>query len=148
MKEYNRTFIVRCEIGKVWDFFADPKHVEAVSPKDFDETLISCSTPRLVRESELVVCTKLFLKKFWRSKITKFEEMHEFVDEVQNERLMKWAHIHRFEKVDDAHTRITDRVRYEFGYWPVGLIIERIVFPRLLRVFAYRENRIKEILEN
>lgn len=125
----------------------DPKHIEVVSPRDFDETLIKCSTSRLALGSDLSVCTKLFVKRYWHSKITKFEDLNEFVDEVQNDRLLRWMHIHRFIPVDNAHTRLIDEVRVEFSFGKIGRIIEWIVLPRLDRIFSYRGKKIKDILE-
>ena len=126
----------------------DPRHIEVVSPRDFNERLIKCSTTRLALDSDLSVRTNLFVKKSWHSKITKLEELNEFVDEVQQDRLLKWVHVHRFIQVDDRHTRLIDEVKFEFGFGIIGRIVERIVLRRLENVFSYREKKIKDILEH
>jgi ligand-binding SRPBCC domain-containing protein len=125
----------------------NPKHIEIVSPIEFNEVLIRCSTPRLSLNTDLWVSTGLFLKKRWHSKITRFEEFHEFMDEVQQSRLLKWAHLHRFIKVGDHDTRVIDEVKFEFGFGVIGRVIERFVFPRIISVFSHREQKIKEILK-
>lgn len=125
----------------------NPKHIEIVSPKEFNEVLLRCSTPRLTLNTELWVSTGLFVKKCWHSKITRFEEFHEFMDEVQESRLMKWTHLHRFIKDGDQQTRMTDEVRFEFGLGAIGRMIEKIVLPRIISVFSSREQKIKDCLE-
>jgi ligand-binding SRPBCC domain-containing protein len=87
------------------------------------------------------------VKRYWHSKITKFEELNEFVDEVQNDRLLEWTHLHRFIQVDNVHTRLIDEVRVEFRFGIIGRIIEWVVLPRLKEVFSYREKKIRDILE-
>src|SRR5438270_10950773 len=116
MKEYNHEFNVQCEIGKVWDFFMDPKHIEVISTRDFNEILIKSSTTRLAQGTELWVSTDLFVKRHWHSKITKIEELREFVDEVQGQRYFKWIHTHRFSQLDSNQTRIIDDVIFQFGF--------------------------------
>ena len=148
LKRFTREFDVDCEIKKVWAFFMNPKHIELVSPENFNEVLIRCSTPQLTLDSELRVSTGLFVKKHWHSKITSFKEFQEFTDEVQHSRLMKWTHRHYFVKKSDAETRLIDELEFQFGYGLIGLIIERLVLPKIERVFAIREKKIKEILEN
>lgn len=69
------------------------------------------------------------------------------MDEVQQSRILKWSHSHYFIKVGDNDTRVIDEVKFHFGYGLIGRIIERVVFPRIKRVFSYREQKIKEILE-
>lgn len=125
----------------------NPKHIEIVSPREFNELLIQCSTSRLSLNTDLRVSTGLFIKKHWHSKITRFEEFHEFMDEVQQSRILKWSHSHYFIKVGDNDTRVIDEVKFHFGYGLIGRIIESVVFPRIKRVFSYREQKIKEILE-
>jgi ligand-binding SRPBCC domain-containing protein len=132
---------------KAWDFFMDPKHIEKVSPKEFNEVLIRCSTSRLGLNTELWVSTGLFVTKNWHSKITHFREFNEFTDEVQQSKLLKWSHMHQFVKVGDK-THLIDEINFKFGYGLVGQIIENIVFPRMKMVFSNRERKIKEILEN
>jgi ligand-binding SRPBCC domain-containing protein len=125
----------------------NPKHIEIVSPREFNEVLIRCSTPRLSLNTDLEVSTGLFLKKRWHSKITRFEEFHEFMDEVQQSRLLKWAHLHRFIKVGVHDTRVIDEVMFEFGFGVIGRVIERFLLPRIISVFSYREQKIKKSLE-
>jgi len=125
----------------------DPRHIEVISPREFSEVLIRCSTPRLSLNTDLWVSTGLFVKKHWHSKITRLEEFHEFMDEVQQSKLMHWAHLHRFAKLNDQSTRVIDEVKFEFGFGLIGSVIEIFVFPRIKSVFLYREQKIKEILE-
>ena len=68
------------------------------------------------------------------------------MDEVQESRILKWSHSHYFTKVGDNDTRVIEEVKFHFGYGLIGRVIESVVFPRIKRVFSYREQKIKEIL--
>jgi ligand-binding SRPBCC domain-containing protein len=125
----------------------DPKHIEMVSPREFNEVLIRCSTTRLSLNTDLWVSTGLFMKKRWHSKITRFQELHEFMDEVQQSRLLKWAHLHCFIKLGEQSTLVRDEVELEFGFGLIGQVMERFVYPRIVFVFLHREQKIRDLLE-
>jgi len=148
MKTFERECVVKCDIKKVWNFFMDPRHIERISPTEFNEILLKCSTPQLSLNTDLWVSTGLFVKKRWHSRITRFDEFYEFMDEVQQSKLLKWAHLHRFIPVGDQGTQVIDEVKFEFAFGLLGRAIEGIVFPKLEQVFSFREQKIKEILED
>jgi ligand-binding SRPBCC domain-containing protein len=147
MKRFKHEFVVKRDIKTVWNFFMDPKHIEVVSPREFNEVLIQCSTNRLALNADLLVSTGLFVKKHWQSKITRFEEFQAFKDEVQQSRILKWSHLHSFHQVEDQSTLVRDEVEFEFRLALIGRLIENLVYPRLISVFSHREKAIKEILE-
>jgi ligand-binding SRPBCC domain-containing protein len=147
MRRFKHEFLVKRDINTVWNFFMDPRHIETVSPGEFNEVLLRCSTDRLSLNTDLWVSTSLFLKKRWHSKITRFDEFHEFKDEVQQSRLLKWSHLHCFHKVEDHITLVRDEVEFEFGLGLIGRVIESLVYPRLISVFSHREEVIRTILE-
>ena len=148
MKTYHHEFVIRCELKKVWDFFMSSNHFEVISPEDLNEKLIKSSTNRLALGTELWISTDLFVRRTWHSRITKLEEFREFVDEVPQDRLFaKWIHSHKFSQIDTTHTLVADNINFQFRYWIFGQMMERIIYPKLERIFAYRENKTKEILE-
>ena len=147
MKHYHHEFIVNCGLRKTWDFFMNPKHIEMISPPDFNETLINCTTPKLVQGSELFVRTELFISKNWHSKIVRLEEMNLFVDEVHDSKFLKWTHEHKFISENEGRTLVSDTVQFQLGFSIFGRILEPFIFQRIKRVFSFREMKIKAVLE-
>ncbi len=63
-----------------------------------------------------------------------FDEFHEFSDEVQQSRLLKWTPRHSFNKVSDTETRVIDELEFRFGYWLIGRLIDRLVYPKVEQI--------------
>jgi ligand-binding SRPBCC domain-containing protein len=133
-------------IEKAWNFFMNPNHFEAISPRNFGETLVSASNVRLDAGTELRITTSLILKKTWHSIITK-SEPYEFVDEVSDGFFKKWVHSHKLSQVEDEKTAVVDEITFECRYGLVGRLFEGILLPKLDPIFRYREARTREILE-
>lgn len=66
-----------------------------------------------------------------------FEPPHRFVDELVNaplRRALRWRHTHRFEAVDDSHTRVIDEVS------------SRVPVAALRQMFGYRHRQLADDL--
>ena len=79
----------------------------------------------------------------WQSEITAWNPPHAFVDEQRRGPYRRWIHSHTFIPVPDG-TLVRDEVEYAvFG----GLLIQKFfVAPDLEKVFAYRSQKLKELL--
>ena len=79
----------------------------------------------------------------WQSEITAWNPPHAFVDEQRRGPYRRWIHMHTFVPVSDG-TLVRDEVEYAvFG----GLLIQKFfVAPDLEKVFAYRSQKLKELL--
>ena len=118
----------------------NPKHIEVGCPRHFNEVLLRSPTQQLSLNTDLRVSTGLNLKKHWHSRITSFDEFHEFTDEFQQSRGLKWTHRHIFSKVSDT-TRVIDELEFRFGYWLMGRLIEQLVYPKVEQIFCFREKK-------
>ena len=78
----------------------------------------------------------------WQSEITVWEPPRRFVDEQRRGPYRVWRHEHTFAERDGG-TLVGDRVEYET---PGGPLVHRfLVRPDLVKVFAYRQERFKEL---
>lgn len=149
--------LVEAPIARVWSLCLDPLRVlPAITPPQ-QQLRIDRVEPLPVQEGtqlSLTIHTPLG-PKAWVSQIVEFVPPHgtitgmegRFVDEQISGPFKRWRHAHELEAVDDRTTRCIDHVTYEIGYRPLGWVIDiAVVRSSLRRIFAYRAQKLKELL--
>jgi ligand-binding SRPBCC domain-containing protein len=129
--------------GKVFAFFSDAKNLDLITPPWLHFRTITSG------QTEMRECTvmnhRLRLHGFplrWRSQITHWDSPSRFVDEQVRGPYRLWIHEHRFEK-GDGGTLVHDHVRYAVLF---DFLIHRLfIRPDIERIFAYREQKFREI---
>ena len=59
----------------------------------------------------------------------------------------QWVHTHRFREDGPGATIIDDEVRYQLPLGALGALVHPIVRRQLDRIFEYRSERVRELLE-
>jgi ligand-binding SRPBCC domain-containing protein len=133
-------------LAEVFEFFRDPVNLVRVSPPQLHMRLVE-GPARIERGARLV-----FRGRRWGipqrvvSEITAFEPNVSFTDEQRAGPFRKWVHTHRFEAVP-AGTRVTDHIDYEPPGGVLGLVMTAQAVGRELEwIFAYRTEKLKELL--
>jgi len=132
---------------RVFTFFSDANNLGAITPPWLHFQLL---TPRPI---DLRVGTLLdyrlkvrWLPIRWQTEITIWEPPTRFVDRQNRGPYKLWIHHHHFEEKDGG-TLMRDRVEYAVPGWICEPILHGLmVGPDLRRIFAYREERIRELL--
>lgn len=141
---YERTMWLPVAIERVFDFFGDAQNLQAITPAFLHFTILT-PPPIEMREGTLLdYRIKLHgIPIRWRTRITCWQPPTKFVDEQLRGPYRQWIHTHTFEPKDGG-TQITDHVLYShWGTW----VIERLLVRRdIEKIFAYREERIRELL--
>ena len=129
----------------VFDFFARAENLELLTPPWLSFQIL---TPRPIRMNEgALIDYRLRLHGIplrWRSEITAWEPPHRFVDEQRRGPYRLWVHEHRFTEADGG-TRVEDRVRY--SVLGGALVDKLLVAPDVKRIFDYRQERLRPLLE-
>ncbi len=140
MNELERTQIVYASIGKAFDYFSDPRNLAALTPAWMrfsvermpgDEIFNGCEIDYTIRW--------LRVRIRWTTVITEYERNARFVDEQKRGPYKRWWHEHRFERVSDDITHMTDRVVYDMPLGPLGGAAHALVVRRqLAQILNYR----------
>ncbi|HEX8875944.1 MAG TPA: SRPBCC family protein [Phycisphaerales bacterium] len=144
-------------LNEVFPFFASPENLEAITPPWLNFQIL---TPRpLVMRPGAIIDYKIRLRGIpirWRTVIAAYEPPGMFIDRQIKGPYWLWEHTHTFEPVHRegrfVGTRIADKVRYlpiDIPRWVPGLggLIHRLmVRPDLEKIFAYRQQRMRELL--
>ena len=151
LRTLNHTFIVNNDIGRVWEFYTDIKHLEIITPKEINLKVINATTTgqKLTQGSEISIVGKIILRKsIWHSRISSLKP-YEYVDEMLKGPFKKWRHLHRFHAASQKQTQVIDIVDFELPYGGIGkLLFEGYAYNRLEKIFAHRKVATIKALEN
>lgn len=141
-----RSQLVPTPLEQTFDFFADPRNLEAITPPWLHFRILD-APDRLRRGSLLRYSLRLFrIPIRWTTEITAWDPPHGFTDTQLRGPYRLWVHEHRLEDVGTG-TRVTDRVRYRVPLGPAGRAANRLLVRAWLdEIFDYRARRLAERL--
>ena len=129
---------------EVFQFFSDAFNLETITPPLLKFRVVT--PPPIEMKAGTIIDYRLKLRRIpmpWRSEITRWEPPELFVDEQRRGPYRFWRHLHTFEEWEGG-TLARDRVEYSV----VGGAVVRnlLVAPDLRRIFAFRQERLWELL--
>lgn len=130
----------------VFAFFADPHHLELLTPPAMCLRLL---TPDAVMKAGAVLDFQLswvVVPLTWRAFIREYDPPYRFVDVQVRGPYSRWEHRHRFLE-EDGGTWVDDRVTYRLPLGPLGVVAHALVVHRQLRaLWDYRRRRLEALL--
>jgi ligand-binding SRPBCC domain-containing protein len=134
---------------RVFDFFARPENLAAITPSWLGFTLLTPPPITLAAGTVLDYRIRwLGLSLRWRSLIREYDPPYRFVDVQVIGPYARWEHRHTFLE-EAGGTAVEDRVTYRLPLGPLGELAHRICVRRQLEViFAYRRERLRALLTN
>lgn len=127
-------------IDEAWDFFATPKNLNEVTPKDLIFEITSALPDKMYEGLFITYRIKpMFnIPLYWCTEITHIKEKKYFVDEQRKGPYHIWHHEHHFEVVEGG-VMMTDILHYDIGKsifgWVAGVIF---VHKKIKEIFRYR----------
>lgn len=145
--QLTRQQIIPASIEKVWEFFSNPKNLNALTPPAM-QFRIENEVPEKIYPGLIIAYTIRITPLFrvhWVTEIRHLTPEAYFVDEQRSGPYRFWYHEHRFEKVPEG-VRMTDAVHYQVGYGWLGSLLHRVwIRPKLEFIFRYRYEAVKRI---
>lgn len=130
-------------IDEVFHFFSDARNLEQITPPWLGFKILSMSTASIEEGTLIRYRLRLHgIPFYWQTEILAWNPPNGFVDTQRSGPYKLWHHTHRFE-AHGARTRMTDEVRYQLPFGPLGHIVHTIkVRADITRIFAYRRAQI------
>lgn len=132
--------------GEVFDFFSDAHNLEAITPPWVRFEVLT-QAPIAMRAGALIDYRIRVhgILIAWRTEITEWNPPRQFVDVQLRGPYTLWHHTHTFEERNGG-TLCLDDVRYR----PRGGALINWLFVRrdVERIFAYRQQRMRELLSS
>jgi len=142
-----RSQVVRRPRAEVFEFFAEPRNLEAITPAFLRFEILPPVPPGVSPGTLIDYRLRLFgLPLRWRTRIEALDRGRSFVDVQLRGPYALWEHTHTFEDVAGG-TLVGDRVRYALPLGPLGAAAHPLFVRRTLdRIFDHRRERVAALL--
>jgi ligand-binding SRPBCC domain-containing protein len=134
---------------RIWEFFATPRNLDALTPPSMTFEIIGDVAPRMYSGQmiEYRVGIVAGITTRWLTEITHVREGEYFVDEQRVGPYRLWHHEHHFATAADGRgVTMTDRITYDPGWGPLGGLIDRLwIGHQLAAIFDFRAGKIAEL---
>jgi ligand-binding SRPBCC domain-containing protein len=143
----HREQVIPAPIEKVWEYFCDPKNLNAITPPDMNFEIVKGGEQEMF-EGQLIEYRVEFIhgiRSLWLTEIAHVRDCEYFVDEQRVGPYRFWYHEHRFEKAANG-TKMTDHVTYVVPFGFFGDVVNALWIGRQLRhIFEFRRDKIIEL---
>ena len=133
---------------EVFPFFADARNLEPITPPLLRFAVV---TPEPIEMGTgTIIQYRLRFRGVpvrWLTSIQAWDPPHRFVDVQVRGPYALWHHTHTFEDRGDGTTLMTDVVRYEIPFGPLGELAHRLFVERDVQaIFTFRRDAILPLL--
>ena len=146
MKTIKTEQLIPVSLQEAWDFFANPRNLNAVTPKEL-EFRITSDVPDNMYEGLIITYSikpMLNIPVNWVTEITHIKDLAYFVDEQRKGPYRMWHHEHHFREVPGGVV-MTDILHYDIGKWIFGRIAGALFVHRAVReIFSFRRKALEE----
>ena len=149
-KVYNLKTVQKIPISldKAWDFFSDPKNLQAITPGNMGFNIISAHHGEKMYPGQIIeykVSPLLNIPLYWMTEITQVEDRKYFIDEQRFGPYSLWHHQHHFKEVD-GFVEMTDIIHYKLPFWFLGDIVHALFVKKQLQgIFDFRFKKVEEL---
>lgn len=141
--------IIRATRQEAWDFFSNPRNLARITPPELGFEILTPDLPLRMRQGMMIsyrVRPLLGLPMTWLSEITLVEEGLRFIDEQRAGPYAVWHHEHEFHDLGDGRIEMEDKATYVLPFAPLGGLAHAwLVRPQLARIFAHREQAVRQL---
>lgn len=132
-----------------WAFFSDPRNLLKITPPAMGFQVITPDLPPRIHAGMMIeyrVTPFVGIPMTWLTEITHVREGESFVDEQRVGPYAVWHHEHALHSTPDGQVEMEDRITYVLPLgWLGNLVHPFVVQPQLERIFAFREQAVREL---
>ncbi len=134
-----RTTVLPGTVSQVFEFFKNPRNLEAITPPWLGFRILSTSDETVREGTRIRYRLRLFgIPLAWESRITEYAGDSHFADEQVTGPYALWYHRHLFRQLPEG-VEMTDDVEYRLPFGPLGRLVHWLVVRHQLRaIFDYR----------
>ncbi|MBD3796253.1 MAG: SRPBCC family protein [Campylobacterales bacterium] len=147
MKVYEKSSLINCAIEDLFEFHLDLRNLVKITPKDTSVKLVGeLFTP--VKGSIITLDTlKNCIPMRWEVEVSEVNRPNLLVDVAVKSPFKFWKHSHIFTQLAEGKIELRDRVEFVLPFGFIGKLFEGIVVKQLEKMFLYRHNETRKILE-
>ena len=149
--ELRAEITVKAPLEQVWAFFSNPKNLQRITPDYMGFQIVKCQDVETIFNGmiiEYIVRPILNPPLKWVTEIKEVQPLVSFTDIQLKGPYALWHHFHFFERINNGHTKMRDRVKYAMPLSILGNITHRLfVRKQLEEIFSYREATVRTLFK-
>lgn len=136
-------------LDKVFAFFADVANLQRITPPELNFSILT-PLPVAMQEGATIdfMLSLLGVPFKWQTEISVWDPPHMFVDRQLEGPYAEWVHRHTFRDSGDGKTIVEDDVTYSLPSQPLGELAHPLVRKQLEKIFSYRQETIRQLLQS
>lgn len=147
MKRFEKSTLIKCSAEELFDFHTNTNNLTKITPPDIKVKLLTPDFKAKEGEILKLKSIKNYIPINWTVKISKSQRPNKIVDTALKSPFKYWEHQHIFIQ-HEKFTELKDVVNYEMPFGIIGEFLEPFVYSDLLKMFEFRHEITKKILEN
>jgi ligand-binding SRPBCC domain-containing protein len=149
IRHLHRAQCIPGEPALIWEFFATPRNLDALTPPSIRFETLGQVEPRMYA-GQMIEYRIGILPGFstrWLTEITQVREGEYFVDEQRAGPYKLWHHEHHFTPTSDGRgVQMLDHITYDPGWGWIGGLVDALWIKRQLQtIFDYRAKKVAEL---
>lgn len=136
-------------LDKVFAFFSDVANLQRITPPELNFSILT-PLPVAMQEGATIdfMLSLLGVPFKWQTEISVWDPPHMFVDRQVEGPYAEWIHRHTFRDSGDGKTIVEDDVTYTLPSQPLGELAHPLVRKQLEKIFSYRQETIRQLLQS
>ena len=147
MKTIIKTSFINCDLKSLFDFHLDSNNITKITPSDTKVELLNDDTQAFEGKIVKIKTTKFFITTNWEVQIETLEYPNILVDIAQKSPFKYWKHQHVFTQKGSV-CELKDIIEYKLPFGILGKIVAPFIENDIIKMFDYRHQQTKIILEN
>lgn len=138
---------VQTDVNTLYAFHLDTRNLPLITPPGTQATIVSIDLPLRTGSVIELDIKRLGLTTRWKMEVAALEAPALLCDRALQSPFSHFVHEHRFSAVDEKSSLLCDRVEFSLPFYPLSLLMLPLLYRDMRKMFAYRHQRTKSLLE-
>lgn len=147
MKTYEKVSLIQCSVDELFAFHLDLNNLIHITPKETKVTLLNEMFVPKEGDVLRLHTVKNFIPMIWEVEIYKVVSPTLLVDLAQKSPFSFWKHSHIFTDKGDGFCELKDLIEYKAPFGFLGRWFDFLIRHELNKMFTFRHQVTKEMLE-
>lgn len=139
--------ILHCSQRQAFDFHCDTTNLPRITPPWIDVSIKKLSLPLHVKSQIDLLIKRFGLSQRWLMEIELMRSPSIVVDKALESPFVYFRHEHAFDRISDDKTMMSDTIKFQLPLWPLSFFVLPWIKKDLEKMFRYRHEKTKHLLE-
>lgn len=147
MRKIEQVSFIDCKVKDLFEFHLDSNNISKITPPQIKVELLNDDGQTYEGKIVKIKSTKLFIPTYWEVEIEKLIKPNLLIDVALKSPFKFWKHQHIFTQKGNM-CELKDIIEFKMPFGIFGKIFQPFIENDIKKMFEYRHQKTKEILEN